>query len=340
MSLKMQYAGIEFERGNEIMNAVLFVGHGSRDPLGNEEVRGFVQAVIGTLNQPIAETCFLEFEKPDITDGFAICIQKGATRVVVIPIILFAAGHAKIHIPAAIDEAKLKYPLVQFIYGRPIGIHEKVLDILISRTSDAGVKKSDELNDTAVLVVGRGSSDPDANSDLFKISRLLWEKMEVKWVETAFIGVTSPLIDEGVDKCLKLGARHVVILPYFLFTGVLINRMEQMLQDFRALHPDHHFSMAEYFGFHPDLQQILRDRVNEALQDEVKVNCDMCQYRLAAMDTIEHHHHHEHDHDHEHHDHHDHDHDHHHDDHDHHDHEHHHDSSEKQKSGIAAGTKE
>jgi sirohydrochlorin cobaltochelatase len=311
------------------MNAVLFVGHGSRDHFGNEEVRDFVQAVIGTLNQPIAETCFLEFEKPDIADGIAVCIQKGATRVVVIPIILFAAGHAKIHIPAAIDEAKLKYPLVQFIYGRPIGIHEKVLDILLSRTSDAGVEKGNELNDTAVLVVGRGSSDPDANSDLFKISRLLWEKMKVKWVETAFIGVTSPLIEEGVNKCLKLGARHVVILPYFLFTGILIKRMEQMLRDFTSQYPEHHFSMAEYFGFHPELQHILRDRVNEALRDEVKVNCDMCHYRIAAMDTIEHHHHHDHDHDH--HDHHD-------QDHDHHNHEHHHDSSEKLKSGIAAGT--
>lgn len=288
-----------------MMNAVLFVGHGSRDAHGNDEVRAFVQSIIETLNQPIAETCFLEFEKPNIADGIEICIKKGATRVVVIPIILFAAGHAKIHIPAAIDEAKLTYPLVQFIYGRPIGIHDKVLDILTSRTSDAGIANNELQSDTAILVVGRGSSDPDANSDLFKISRLLWEKMKVKWVETAFIGVTSPLIEEGVDKCLKLGARHVVLVPYFLFTGILINRMEKMLEDLRLKHPEHHFSMTEYFGFHPELKQILSDRVHEALRDEVKVNCDMCQYRIAAMDSIEHHHHHDHDHDH-----HDHDHDH------------------------------
>jgi sirohydrochlorin cobaltochelatase len=313
------------------MNAVLFVGHGSRDHQGNDEVRAFVQSVIETLNQPIAETCFLEFEKPNIADGLANCIEKGATRVVVIPIILFAAGHAKIHIPAAIDEAKLEYPLVQFIYGRPIGIHDKVLEILTSRTSDAGIEQNEELGDTAILVVGRGSSDPDANSDLFKISRLLWEKMKVKWVETAFIGVTSPLIEEGLEKCLKLGARHVVIVPYFLFTGILINRMDQILEQFRLKNPNHQFSMAEYFGFHPELKQILRDRVNEALRDEVKVNCDMCQYRIAAMETIEHHHHHD-DHDHHHHD--DHDHDHHHDDHDHHHHEHKHDHK---KDSIAAG---
>lgn len=320
------------------MNAVLFVGHGSRDPHGNDEVRAFVQSVVETLNQPIAETCFLEFERPNIADGMEICIKKGATRVVVIPIILFAAGHAKIHIPAAIDEAKLKYPLVQFIYGRPIGIHDKVLDILTSRTGDAGIEKSAELDDTAILVVGRGSSDPDANSDLFKISRLLWEKMKVKWVETAFIGVTSPLIEEGMDKCIKLGARHVVVVPYFLFTGILINRMELILEEFRLKHPDHQFSMAEYFGFHPDLKLILRDRVNEALNDEVKVNCDMCHYRIAAMDGIEHHHHHDHDHhDHDHHEHeHEHEHEHHDHEHDHHDHDHH--EHDHKKDSIAAGT--
>ncbi|WP_373228668.1 sirohydrochlorin chelatase [Cohnella sp.] len=310
------------------MNAVLFVGHGSRDPHGNDEVRAFVQSVIETLDQPIAETCFLEFEKPNIAGGIDICIQKGATRVVVIPIILFAAGHAKIHIPAAIDEAKLKYPLVQFIYGRPIGIHDKVLDILTSRTSGVGIGKDEELEDTAILVVGRGSSDPDANSDLFKISRLLWEKMKVKWVETAFIGVTSPLIEEGMEKCLKLGARHVVIVPYFLFTGILINRMDHILDEFKLKHPHHQFSMAEYFGFHPILKQILKDRVNEAVRDEVKVNCDMCHYRIAAMDGIEHHHHHDHDHDHHAHDH----------DHDHHDHDHdhdHHDHDHKKESVTA-----
>lgn len=322
------------------MNAVLFVGHGSRDPEGNEEVRQFVRETAAQMKVPIIETCFLEFVEPTIMQGIDICIGKGATRVAVIPIILFSAGHAKIHIPAAIDEAKERYPHVEFTYGRPVGVHDKILDILISRIRDAGVRTEEELRDTAMLVIGRGSSDPDANSDLFKISRLLWERLRVKWVETAFIGVTAPLIEEGVDKCLKLGAKRVILVPYFLFTGVLINRMEQMITEFEVRYAGHDFSMAPYFGFHPLLQQILIDRAREALQDEVKMNCDMCQYRLAAMKDMDHHHHHhddghhhhdhehhhvhdhdhEHQHEHEHHDHHDHDHEH---DHEHHDHEHH-----------------
>ncbi|MCF6095270.1 sirohydrochlorin chelatase [Microaerobacter geothermalis] len=273
------------------MDAVLFVGHGSKDPEGNEEVRRFVSTLEPDLAEPIIETCFLEFEKPDIVQGIDACVRRGATRVAIIPIILFSAGHAKIHIPAAMDEAKIKYTDVEFVYGRPVGIHEYVLDILSARVQGTGFG----LDDTAVLIVGRGSSDPDANSDLYKISRLYWEKLKaVKWMETAFAGVTFPSIEEGIDRCLKLGASKIIIIPYFLFTGVLIKRMEKMISRFKERYPGHDFVLADYFGFHPKLRDILLDRVKEAVQDKVKMNCDTCQYRVAAMKNAEHHHHHHH----------------------------------------------
>ncbi|CAM3474888.1 sirohydrochlorin chelatase [Brevibacillus invocatus] len=311
------------------MDAVLFVGHGSKDPEGNEEIRQFVNGLAPEMDVPIIETCFLEFERPDMLMGLSACVKRGATRVAVIPIILFSAGHAKIHIPAAIDEAKELYPHVQFIYGRPIGIHEEVLNILATRMEEAGFASAQEHEDLAVLVIGRGSSDADANSDIYKMSRLFWERWKAKWVETAFMGVTFPLYQEGIERCLKLGAKHVVVLPYFLFTGVLIKRMADQLEQFRAQYPDAQFTLAEYFGFHPLLKEVLKDRVEEALHGEVKLNCDTCPYRLAAMEHIDHHHHHddEHGHGHHHHHHHQHDHDHEHDhdhDHEHHDHEHDH----------------
>ncbi|MGF7036631.1 sirohydrochlorin cobaltochelatase [Paenibacillus mucilaginosus] len=308
------------------MKAILFVGHGSRDAEGNQEVREMVDSLTSRLTVPIVETCFLEFEAPSIRTGIATCVKRGATQVAVVPITLFAAGHAKLHIPAAIDAARLQYPQVQFDYGRPIGVHELALDILTSRVQDAGFDPSLAYDDTALLVIGRGSSDADANSDLFKVSRLLWERLKFKYVETAFIGVTAPLADEGIERCIRLGAKRVIVLPYFLFTGVLIKRMEAMMAEFALQYPDHSFVLADYFGFHPMLREILRDRAEEALMGEAKANCDMCQYRIEALKHADHHHHdHEHGHDHHHHDH---DHDHHHHDQEHvhaHDHSHGHD---------------
>ncbi|TYP71336.1 sirohydrochlorin chelatase [Paenibacillus methanolicus] len=316
------------------MDAVLFVGHGSRDAEGNDEVRAFVSAVADRLEGLLVETCFLEFEKPTLDQGLDKCAALGAKRVAVIPITLFSAGHAKLHIPAAIDEARERHRSVRFIYGRPIGVHDQVLEILSARLRESGLDPEAELRDTAVLVVGRGSSDPDANSDLFKIARLFWERLKVGYVETAFMGVTDPLVEAGAERCLKLGAKHVIVLPYFLFTGVLIKRMEDMLEGLKARYPEHDFTLARYFGFHPTLQTILLERAREALGEEVKMNCDMCQYRLAAAAEHGHHHHHHddgghhhhHDHDHGHHDGHDHHHDHdHHDGHDHHHNHDHHD---------------
>ncbi len=297
-------------RGKD-MKAVLLVGHGSRDKEGNEQVRQFIKKLKPQLPASLmVETCFLEFESPTVEQGIETCVTKGATHVVVIPIMLLQAGHSKIHIPAAIDEAKELYPEVSFTYGRPIGIHEEVLEILVHRLEEAGEAVNEPDKDSAVILLGRGGSDADANSDLYKITRLLWEKVNYKIVEPAFMGVTDPLVKEAVERCIKLGAKKVVILPYFLFTGILIKRLEEMIFNFGREFPQVEFKLAEYFGFHPKLQTIIIDRIQEALQGEVKMNCDTCQYRIAAMEHIDHHHHHHDDHDHGHHHHHDHVHDH------------------------------
>ncbi|MFK2824104.1 sirohydrochlorin chelatase [Bacillus sp. B190/17] len=284
------------------MKAILFVGHGSRDPEGNEQIRQFIDKLTPELETNIIyETCFLEFEQPNIAKGIDTCVAKGATSVALIPLMLLPAGHSKIHIPHEIDEAKQKYPHVAFTYGKPIGIHYEAVEICKSRILETGECKEDEEEGPAVILLGRGGSDPDANSDLFKITRLLWEKLRVPIIETAFIGVTSPSLEEAVEKTVRLGAKKVIILPYFLFTGVLIKRLEKMTVQFQAAYPGISFSLAEYFGFHPKLKTVIKDRVEEALQGEVYMNCDTCQYRFEAMEHIDHHHHHDHDHDHSHH---------------------------------------
>ncbi|SEN12597.1 sirohydrochlorin chelatase [Lihuaxuella thermophila] len=284
------------------MNAILFVGHGSRDPEGNEELLRFTQKVAQLIDAPIKETCFLELALPDIPQGIARCVDRGATRIALIPLMLFAAGHAKIHIPLAIREAQEKYPHVRFAYGRPIEVDEAVLDILEQRLLSTRPGKPEE---TAILIVGRGSSDPFANSDLYKIARMFWERTRYKWVEVSFIGVTEPLFDEGMDRCLRLGAKRVVILPYFLFTGVLIKRMQTKLGHFQERYPGICFHMCRYLGFDDRLIPIIRQRVLEAERAGGLAWEALAEQALAEG----------HDHHHHHHDHHPHGHHHHHDDH-------------------------
>ncbi|AEH48112.1 sirohydrochlorin chelatase [Parageobacillus thermoglucosidasius] len=277
------------------MKAVLFVGHGSRDPEGNDQVRQFVEQLKPNIKASIhVETSFLEFGRPTIREGIDRCVSAGAREIIVIPMILLAAGHSKLHIPAEIDEAKKRYPHVAFIYGRPIGIHEQTFSILKTRLKEIGENIENPAPETAVVLLGRGGSDPDANSDLYKISRLFWEQTNYFLVEPAFMGVTAPSLDDAVERCVKLGARKVVVLPYFLFTGVLIKRLEKKVEQYGFQYPNVNFALAGYFGFHPELKTIMLDRLEEAIGKTVVMNCDMCQYRLHAAEHHHHHHHHHH----------------------------------------------
>ncbi|SFE51522.1 sirohydrochlorin chelatase [Alteribacillus iranensis] len=280
------------------MKAVLFVGHGSPLDKGNEETIQFINNIKNKINVPIIETCFLEFAAPNIASGIEICVEKGATSVALVPIMFLPAGHSKIHIPHAIDEAKEKYPLVHFTYGRPIGIHEEVVRILEERVT-AVWEQEEEHTDTALLILGRGSSDPDTNSEVYKLSRLVSERLNQQTTEVSFIGVTTPTVEEGVERCLRLGMRKIILVPCLFFSGVLMDRVEEKMDAFRKNYPDNEFASTDPVGFHPRLERVLLERTEEALAGSASLNCDLCQYRQFAMehmDGLDHHHHHEHSH--------------------------------------------
>jgi len=317
------------------MRYILFVGHGSRDEAGNNEVREFARRLVEKKGYPHTRVCFLEFGSPDISDGIDACVHAGAREIVVIPIILLPAGHSKIHIPGAIDQGRLKYPDVRFYYGTPVGADSGVIEILSQRivqaapaaqeqTSKEKSMPDSEPQETAVLLLGRGSSDADANSTLARLARLLWEYLQAQplpeykfqMVETAFMGITRPAMKEGLDRCRLLGARKIVILPYFLFTGVLIERMKTHAAEYAREYPGIKIQLAGYFGFHPVLEEVVARKITEAVEGVAQLNCDLCRYRAEAENKHDHHHGHGHGHDHRH------DHDHDHDHHPHHDHSH------------------
>ena len=280
------------------MNAVLFVGHGSKKDEGNREVSALTDRLKADVDADICETCFLEFANPTVHEGIDRCVAQGATTVAVIPVMFFSAGHSKLHIPQEIDEAKKRHPGVCFLYGRPVGIHHQLFDLFDQQLKGLGFHDRDERCHSAVLLVGRGSSDPDANSDLYKMARLLSERLNGAVVETSFIGVTYPTVEEGVDRCIRLGAMEVFIMPYFFFTGILMDRMGDKLDAFRKMYPEHRFFMSNYVGFHPAIADILIERVNETFAGRAKLNCDMCEYRLHALEHMDIHHHHDHGHGH------------------------------------------
>ncbi len=250
-------------------DVTLLVGHGSRDSDGNREFMEFAELVKEAMPDREIETCFLELANPNIPTGISQCIERGATRINVLPLILLAASHVKQEIPEFIDKAREQYPGIEFVYGRNVGMHERIINLLADRFCEVVEAKSDDsAKDTAVVLMGRGSSDSDANGNLYKISRLLWERLHVKTVEVCFSGITYPSLPDGVERAVRLCAKRIIVVPYFLFTGVLMKRMSGMLDELKQKYPNHNLQMAHHFGMHDDLVKAVVDRIRE--MDEMK----------------------------------------------------------------------
>lgn len=132
-----------------------------------------------------------------------------------------------------------------------------------------------------VLLVGRGSTDPDANAEVFKAARLLWEGRGYAGVETAFVSLAAPDVPAGLERCARLGARRVVVLPYFLFTGILPDRVRRQTEEWAAAHPETEVRSADVIGPEPELLDLVWERYEEAVRGDLRMNCDTCVYRIA-----------------------------------------------------------
>jgi sirohydrochlorin cobaltochelatase len=108
----------------------------------------------------------------------------------------------------------------------------------------------------------------------------LWESRRYPWVESCFIGVTSPSLPDGLARCAALGARRIITVPYFLFTGVLIPRIHRIVNDFTAEHAGIEVRVSDYLNGHPKLITVLQNRKREAMQGEARMNCALCKYRV------------------------------------------------------------
>jgi sirohydrochlorin cobaltochelatase len=261
--------------------AILLVGHGSRDPEATEEFVRLVDMFRTADPTRIVEHGFLEFARPVLGEGIDRCVARGARTVAVLPGMLMAAGHAKNDIPSEIHEARRKYPEVNFHYGRHLHLHAKVLQLCKMRLEEAeAAARPLDRKDTLLLVVGRGSSDPDANADVSKLSRILWEGMGYGWATACYIGVTTPLLPEALERCQPMRFRRILVFPFFLFTGVLEKRIRQITADFGRQHPEAEFLCAGYLNVHPLLYDVFAERADEAVQGSPNMNCELCKYRV------------------------------------------------------------
>ncbi len=259
--------------------ALLIAGHGTRDEGGARELHtlaGRVRALDPGLR---VASGFIELSPPPVAVAAANLVAAGARDVVVVPLMLLAAGHAKNDVPALLVRCRSEHPAVRFRYGRDLGLHPDLLAVVDDRL--AAAVPTAERQGTAVLLVGRGASDPDANADLAKLGRLLWEGRPWPLVEVCYAGITGPLVPEGLERCRLLGARRIVAMPYLLFGGRLEARIHTQCAEFAAAHPEVDVRVAGHLGPDERVARLALARYREAIDGDPRMNCDLCVHRVA-----------------------------------------------------------
>ena len=306
---------------------VMLCGHGSRDEGAVAEFASLAERLRERLPDHPVEYGYLEFARPIIGQGLDRLRAQAVTRALAVPGMLFAAGHAKNDIPSVLNSYMADHPGFRIDYGKDLGLDAKMLRAAASRIEEAAVQAKGDVRteETLLLVVGRGASDPDANSNVSKLTRLLWEGFGFGWAETAYSGVTFPLVSPALDHAAKLGYRRIMVFPYFLFTGILVQRIYAAVDQAARHYPGIEFIKASYLNDHPLVIDTFVERVGEILTGDTAMNCGLCKYRTQVLgfesevglpqrshhhhvEGIVHHHgpahahsHHGHDHDHDHH---------------------------------------
>jgi sirohydrochlorin cobaltochelatase len=280
MSVSAGFAG--WPGGSPAAPPLLLVGHGTRSARGVAEFQRLVERVRARMAGPV-DGGFIELACPPVAQVLARMAGQHPARsswqVVAVPLVLTAAGHGKGDIPAALARERRRHPGLSFRYGRPLGPHpvlQQILENRIDTILGGGPRRG-----THVLLVGRGSTDPDANSEVAKVARLLWEGRGYEAVEFAFVSLAEPSVAAGLERLRRLGARRVVVAPYFLFPGVLPDRVAAQSQRFAAAHPGLRVRVAPLIGDCEELAGLVLERYAEALAGDIRMNCDTCAYRVA-----------------------------------------------------------
>ncbi|MFN4148686.1 MAG: sirohydrochlorin chelatase [Rhodocyclaceae bacterium] len=261
----------------------LLVGHGSRGRAGNAETIEFVARWRQRHPDWRIEVCFVEHAEVLLDEGLDRAAH-GADAVRVIPLILNAAGHVKMELPAAIARARERHPGVGFSLAPHLGMGREILAVLQRELE--GLMRTLSMPDprnTGVILLGRGSSDAGANGEMAKMARWLFEENHHELVDLAFTGITWPRLESVVQRQIRLGMMQICILPVYLFSGVLTERIEEQVKRLRQQYPQIAFALGAPFAFAPDIFALLERRAEVADGDsQHMLECDGCKYRAAA----------------------------------------------------------
>ncbi|MEV7011334.1 sirohydrochlorin chelatase [Streptosporangium sp. NPDC051022] len=270
---------------------LLLIGQGSHEDNESVEFGRFIHRLRCRLDQTAADVSggYITKARPRLRDSVASLVARGHHRMVALPLSLAGDMRIGADIPAAMAREQERHPMLTCDYGRPLGSDPRILALLAERLADAAAEVASlrlvpaavssfddeperiEIGETAVVLVGDGSTSPAMNADVHRVSRLFWETHahEYMTVETAFTSLTPPGVPGGIERCRRLGAKRVIVVPYLLFAGGVLDRIWAQAMAYAAGHPDLDVRCADVIGDCEGLADVVVERYEEALSGVV-----------------------------------------------------------------------
>ena len=228
---------------------MLLVGHGTRDERGVAEFVETTTLVAKLVPEIAVESGFLELAEPSIELALERLVERRVREVIVVPLLLFAAGHAKQDIPEEVAAAAVRFPHVKLRQAGPLGCHEKILAASAERfQSVLPAGECDPVSDVALVMVSRGTSDASAIEEARRFVQQRRQLTPVASATIGFMAVAEPSVADRLEALARSSYSCVVVQPHLLFHGKLTSDLQAMVQSKQAESRAKRWLVADHLG--------------------------------------------------------------------------------------------
>jgi len=252
---------------------LVVIGHGSSDPAAIAEFQLLMQRV-ATAHKGIVEYGYLEplgiaeaIDRAVERIDQHVCSRPHPGKLIILPAMLMRARHVNNDIPREVEKAQRRYPHIPMTFGSPLHLNPHVDDLCRIRIQEALSKdQGQSVSEMVLLVIGRGTSNVEANEAVLRLAKRLGDEMGFGWTVCGYASMVSPSISEAFDIVEGYSARRILLFPYFLFTGRIVKKVLEEARQFQNVHPDRLVMTAGHLGPDPLLRDAIMDRFYEQME--------------------------------------------------------------------------
>jgi sirohydrochlorin ferrochelatase len=232
--------------------ALIALAHGSRDPRSARTVREIVAATKALRPDLKIEPAFLDHSRPDVDTVVDRLVGRGHTEIVVVPLLLTEAYHARIDVPDVVRAAGGRHDGLGIRVAEVVGTDAALLSVLDMRLREA-LREARVRELDALVLAAAGSSDALANASVARMARL-WAHRHHLPTSVAFASAAPPSTGEAVRDWRRQGRRHVAVGSLFIAPGKLPDRAEELAIEAGAV------AVSAPLGAHQELSRVILAR--------------------------------------------------------------------------------